>query len=252
MDTILANWFYYVFKILDKTIGTTMSIYLVVIFFFILFKKWHVIKRLPITFHIFPLMILNIFITAIYVYTLPTKPLSTAKNSLHQTLRVFEGNGLTTLDSIELFVLYTLTLIVAFFIIVKIAEYRTRMNLKDMAYNMGMGGNPKWLLQVIEIGNMIDVPNLDFPVYVWQLFYGGIDEEDFVAVLNTVTDNPDLSSRIIVRREQARKLFATHGIKREKVHDILITLGERAYKSGNRDLWATYAHKKSRWHEDAN
>lgn len=250
MDTILANWFYYVFKMLDKTIGTTLSIYLVVIFFFILFKKWHVIKRLPITFHIFPLMILNIFITAIYVYTLPTKTLSTAKNSLHQTLRVFEGNGLTTLDSIELFVLYTLTLIVAFFIIVKIAEYRTRMNLKDMAYNMG--GNPKWLLQVIEIGNMIDVPNLDFPVYVWQLFYGGIDEEDFVAVLNTVTDNPDLSSRIIVRREQARKLFATHGIKREKVHDILITLGERAYKSGNRDLWATYAHKKSRWHEDAN
>ena len=47
-------------------------------------------------------------------------------------------------------------------------------------------------------------------------------------------------------------MFATHGIKREKVHDILITLGERAYKSGNRDLWATYAHKKSRWHEDAN
>ena len=247
MDTIFAGWFYFALKILDKTFGTTLAIYLVVVGFFILFKKWNVIKRLPITFHIFPLMVLNIFITAIYIYTLPTKPLSTAKNSLHQTLRVFEGNSLTALDSIELFVLYTLTLVVSFFVIAKIAEYRMRMNLKDMAYNMG--GNSKWLLQVIEIGNMIGVPNLDFPVYVWQLFYGGIDEEDFVAVLNTVTDNPDLSSRIIVRREQARKLFATNGIKQEKAQDILITLGERAYRSGNRDLWAVYAHKKSKWHK---
>lgn len=247
MDTILAGWFYFALKILDKTFGTTLAIYLVVVGFFILFKKWNVIKRLPITFHIFPLMVLNIFIAAIYIYTLPTKPLSTAKNSLHQTLRVFEGNSLTALDSIELFVLYTLTLVVSFFVIAKIAEYRMRMNLKDMAYNMG--GNSKWLLQVIEIGNMIGVPNLDFPVYVWQLFYGGIDEEDFVAVLNTVTDNPDLSSRIIVRREQARKLFATNGIKQEKAQDILITLGERAYRSGNRDLWAVYAHKKSKWHK---
>ena len=247
MDTILAGWFYFALEILDKTFGTTLAIYLVVVGFFILFKKWNVIKRLPITFHIFPLMVLNIFITAIYIYTLPTKPLSTAKNSLHQTLRVFEGNSLTALDSIELFVLYTLTLVVSFFVIAKIAEYRMRMNLKDMAYNMG--GNSKWLLQVIEIGNMIGVPNLDFPVYVWQLFYGGIDEEDFVAVLNTVTDNPDLSSRIIVRREQARKLFATNGIKQEKAQDILITLGERAYRSGNRDLWAVYAHKKSKWHK---
>ena len=107
MDTILAGWFYFALKILDKTFGTTLAIYLVVVGFFILFKKWNVIKRLPITFHIFPLMVLNIFITAIYIYTLPTKPLSTAKNSLHQTLRVFEGNSLTALDSIELFVLYT-------------------------------------------------------------------------------------------------------------------------------------------------
>ncbi|WP_196590504.1 hypothetical protein [Pectinatus frisingensis] len=128
MSFIISNWLYFSGIIFWSTIFTAIVIYMIGIFLFALFGKFNIMKKIPMIMHIGHVAIINIIIAGVYIYTLPEKSVSVEYGK--QIVRFINYNKLTTVDSIELFALYAVTVMAVLWVLMKIKSRKSIPGIK--------------------------------------------------------------------------------------------------------------------------